>query len=105
MRISGKKSRRPLQGEIQKKEWVKRIRKEKMRMKKLFDYAAKYFDISYWKDLAMIKLCLFSIGILAGMRIPQKNRKQAGYAAAAVFAVTYIPLMAKFVAVVMDKEE
>ena len=44
MRISGKKSRRPLQGEIQKKEWVKRIRKEKMRMKKLFDYAAKYLE-------------------------------------------------------------
>ena len=74
MRISGKKSRRPLQGEIQKKEWVKRIRKEKMRMKKLFDYAAKYLERSDWKDLAMIKLCLFSIGILAGMRIPQKNR-------------------------------
>ena len=61
MRISGKKSRRPLQGEIQKKEWVKRIRKEKMRMKKLFDYAAKYLERSDWKDLAMIKLCLFCV--------------------------------------------
>lgn len=48
-------------------------------MKKLFCYADRYIRKSDWKDLAMIKFCLFSMGILAGMRIPEKNRKQAGY--------------------------
>lgn len=72
-------------------------------MKKLFDYAAKYLEKSDWKDLAMIKFCLFSTGILAGIRIPEKYKKQAGCAAAVVFAVTYIPLMAKFISVVMEK--
>lgn len=74
-------------------------------MKKLFCYADRYIRKSDWKDLAMIKFCLFSMGILAGMRIPEKNRKQAGWFAAAVFAVTYIPLMAKFFSVITEKEE
>ena len=74
-------------------------------MKKLFCYADKYIAESDWKDLAMIKFCLFSMGILAGMRIPEKNRKQAGWIVAAVFAVTYIPLMAKFFSVITEKEE
>ena len=74
-------------------------------MKKLFCYADRYIKKSDWKDLAMIKFCLFSMGILAGMRIPEKNRKQAGWIVAAVFAVTYIPLMAKFFSVITEKEE
>ena len=74
-------------------------------MKKLFCYADRYIRKSDWKDLAMIKFCLFSMGILAGMRIPEKNRKQAGWIAAVVFAVTYIPLMAKFFSVIAEKEE
>ena len=74
-------------------------------MKKLFCYADRYIRKSDWKDLAMIKFCLFSMGILAGMRIPEKNRKQAGWIAAAVFAATYILLMAKFFSVIAEKEE
>ena len=68
-------------------------------VKKLFGYADRYLEKSDWKDLAMIKFCLFSMGVLAGMRIPEKKRK-----AAAVFAATYIPLMAKFFSVVREKE-
>ena len=74
-------------------------------MKKLFCYADRYIEKSDWKDLAMIKFCLFSMGILAGMRIPGKNKKQAGWIAAAVFVATYIPLMAKFFSAIMEKEE
>lgn len=65
-------------------------------MNRLFVYAEKYIAKSDWKDLAMLKFCLFAMGVLAGMRIPEKNRKQAGWIAAAVFVATYIPLMAKF---------
>ncbi len=73
-------------------------------MKNLFCYAEKYIERSDWKDFAMLKFCLFAMGVLAGMRIPAKNRKQAGVIAAAVFVVTYIPLMAKFFSVVREKE-
>ncbi len=73
-------------------------------VKKRFGYADRYLEKSDWKDLAMIKFCLFSMGVLAGMRIPEKKRKTAGWIAAAVFAATYIPLMAKFFSVVREKE-
>lgn len=75
-----------------------------MGMKKLFDYAEKYIARSDWKDLAMLKFCLFAMGVLAGMRIPERNRKQAGWVAAVVFAATYIPLMAKFFSVIGEGE-
>lgn len=78
--------------------------KELVRMKKLFYYADEYIAESSWRDLAMLKFCLFAMGVLAGMGIPKKNRKKAGRIAAVVFAVTYIPLMAKFFSVIMDKE-
>lgn len=73
-------------------------------VKKLFGYADRYLEKSDWKDLAMIKFCLFSMGVLAGMRIPEKKQKTAVWIAAAVFAATYIPLMAKFFSVVREKE-
>lgn len=73
-------------------------------MKKLFCYADRYIRRSDWKDLAMIKFCLFSMGILAGMRIPGKDKERAGWIAAAVFVATYIPLMAKFFSVIAEKE-
>lgn len=38
---------------------------------------------SNWKDLAMLKFCLFAIGVLAGTQIPKRNRRQAGWIAAA----------------------
>ena len=79
--------------------------KERIVMKRLFNYADRYIKRSDWKDLAMIKFCLFSIGMIAGMRMPERNRKQAEGIAAVVFVATYIPLMAKFFAVMMEKEE
>ena len=73
-------------------------------MNRLFVYAEKYIAKSDWKDLAMLKFCLFAMGVLAGMRIPEKNRKQASWIAAAVFVATYIPIMTKFFLVIREKE-
>lgn len=81
-----------------------RMQERSMGMKKLFGYAEKYIARSDWKDLAMLKFCLFAMGVLAGMRIPERNRKQAGWVAIAVFAATYIPLMAKFFSVIGEGE-
>ena len=35
-------------------------------MKKLFCYADRYLEKSDWRDIAMLKFCLFSMGIFAG---------------------------------------
>lgn len=73
-------------------------------MKKLFCYANRYLEKSDWKDIAMLKFCLFSMGILAGIQIPEKNRKHVGWLAAAVFVVTYIPLMVKLFDVLREEQ-
>ena len=73
-------------------------------MKKLFYYADRYLQKSDWKDMAMLKFCLFSIGILLGMQIPARDKKKAGIAAGVLFLITYVPLMTKFIGVLTDKE-
>ena len=73
-------------------------------MKKLFGYADDYLRNSDWKDMAMLKFCLFSMGILAGMRISEKSKKKVGVAALFVFVLTYIPLMKKFIGIVAGKK-
>jgi len=65
-------------------------------MNKLFESADLYLQESDWKDLAVIKFCLFSVGVLAGTQLPEKYCKPAQAAAAAVFVGSYVPLMAKY---------
>lgn len=64
-------------------------------MNKLLDFGNRYAKESTWKDFALVKFCLFSMGLAAGMLIPDKQKKKAAGIAACVFASTYIPLMAK----------
>lgn len=71
-------------------------------MGKLFEYANEYVKRSDWKDLALVKFCLFSMGILAGMKIAPKYRKTVAWIGAAIFLTTYVPLMAKFFKIVSD---
>lgn len=69
---------------------------------KLFDYADAYLRESDWKDLAMIKFCLFAMGLLMGMALPKKARLPAACVAMFVFVITYVPLILKFFAVAKD---
>lgn len=65
-------------------------------MKKLINCAEHFIMQSDWKDIAILKFCLLSIGILIGVSIPKKEKKAAVIAASTLFAVTYPPLMSKF---------
>lgn len=67
---------------------------------KLFDYANQYLQESDWKIFALVKFCLFSMGVIVGMFLPRKYRKTACAASAATFVATYIPLMRKFFRIV-----
>lgn len=72
-------------------------------MKFLFSCADEYLNRCTWKDMALLKFCLFSMGLLAGMQVLKKDKKRVRMAASIVFVLTYIPLMMKVLEVVMDK--
>ena len=65
-------------------------------MKFLFDSADAYLQQSDWRDFALIKFCLFAMGVIAGVSLPPKAKKPAIATAAVVFVATYIPLMVKY---------
>lgn len=66
----------------------------------LFHSADAYLKESDWKDLALVKACLFAMGVMVGMCTSVEKRQQRYKWARRVFAVTYVPLMAKYVRVV-----
>ena len=71
-------------------------------MKALLRIGDKYAENSSWRDFAVVKFCLFSMGLIAGMSIPRKNKKAARAVAGTVFAVTYFPLMAKLLKIASE---
>ena len=64
---------------------------------KLFDKANRYCRESTWKTLAALKFCLFSIGIIVGVLLPDTCRTPVLVIFGVVLIATYIPLMAKFI--------
>ena len=64
-------------------------------MKKLFELGDRYAENSTWKDFALVKFCLCAMGVIIGISIPKKYKKQTVAVAGSVFAVTYISLMVK----------
>lgn len=73
-------------------------------MKKLLDLGNRYAAKSSWKDFALVKFCLFSMGLIAGARLPDKYKRKAVGTAACVCFATYIPLMSKVFRIALDKK-
>lgn len=73
-------------------------------MNHLFSIANEYLRQSDWKDLAMIKFCLFSMGVIIGLFIPGRARKAALMVAGCVFLLTYLPLMTKFFGLIFGRK-
>ena len=65
-------------------------------MKVLFDAADVYLKQSTWKDLGLVKFCLFSIGLLCGLFAKAKDKKFLKAVSFVVFITTYVALMADF---------
>ena len=63
---------------------------------KLFKLANRYIQESDWRTLAVLKLCLLSIGLIVGVLLPASCRTAVLIVSGVVFVATYIPLMAKF---------
>lgn len=62
---------------------------------KLFEVANQYCKESTWKTLALIKFCLFSMGIIVGVFLPDSLKTMILVVFGIVFLITYIPLMRK----------
>lgn len=73
-------------------------------MKKLFLCGNRYLEAADLTDFALLKLCLFSIGMLSGLFIPSRMKKCTGLLMAGLFAGTYLPLMSKFLRIVHDTD-
>ena len=71
-------------------------------MKKLFEAADRYIAGSDWKTIAVLKFCLISIGMMIGMFIKKEHRRKVMAGTLCVFALTYVPLMARFARVLAD---
>ena len=74
-------------------------------MKRIFASADEFVRQSGWKDLAVLKFCLLSLGLLAGMQIAERCKKGVRIAASVVFTLTYIPLMVKYLKILTGKSE
>ena len=74
-------------------------------MKRIFASADEFVRQSDWKDLAVLKFCLLSLGLLAGMQIAERCKKGVRIAASIVFTLTYIPLMVKYLRILIGKGE
>ncbi len=74
-------------------------------MNKLFENANQYMKESDWKDLALLKFCLCAVGVMIGIAVPKEKRKVPLIMATLVFVATYIPLMTKFIKIVMRNQE
>ncbi|MFR5601740.1 MAG: hypothetical protein ACLTKI_05010 [Lachnospiraceae bacterium] len=65
-------------------------------MKQLLQAADQFIQESDWKTIAVLKFCLISMGIMWGIAIPKRHKGKAAFVCSAVFTVTYIPLILKF---------
>ena len=73
-------------------------------MKYLLDLGNRYAKESTWKDFALTKFCLFSMGLAAGTIVPKEKKKAVIGISAVIFAATYIPLMTKLFRIALRKE-
>lgn len=73
-------------------------------MRGLFAYADEYIQESDWKDISLLKMCLAAFGTMVGLSIKKKNKKIAMIVAGCIFIVTYIPLMCRFIHIVLRGE-
>lgn len=64
---------------------------------KLFKSADNYIKSMSITEMAQLKFCLCSMGVLIGMGVKKEHRKYVAVGAATLFASTYIPLMTRFV--------
>ncbi len=73
-------------------------------MKKLLAFGNRYAKQSTWKDFALVKLCLFSMGLIVGTLVSEQYKRTVIIVAVCVFVATYIPLIVKMIRVARERK-
>lgn len=71
----------------------------------LMDRADDYAAQSTWRDFALVKICLFSMGVLMGLLVPLRKKKWAALGAGLAFLPTYVILLRRFLPFLFRREE
>jgi len=74
-------------------------------MKDLIGYYEKYKEKMNMADFALLKTALISFGVLGGLLVPKAHRKKAAVTACAVYSISIVPIMAKFLGVVLENSK
>ena len=64
--------------------------------KVLIQIADDFIKEMHVTDMAVLKFCLMSLGIIVGICLPKKWKRPALFTALFVFIVTYLPLVMKW---------
>ncbi|MGN1054367.1 MAG: hypothetical protein ACI4WM_00310 [Erysipelotrichaceae bacterium] len=72
-------------------------------MNNIFKTADRYVKESDWKDLAMLKICLCGMGMVIGSALAPRYKREVMVAGSTMFALTYVPLMTKFIGICIDE--
>lgn len=70
---------------------------------KLLDAADEFVSKSSWRDMALLKCCLFAAGLMIGLAIPKRLKGTAAVIAMLIFIPTYLVLMLKFLPMLSKK--
>lgn len=71
---------------------------------KLLEFGNRYARQSSWKDFALTKLCLFSMGLFVGSLFAGKWRDLMRKLALIGFVISYIPLLIQMIRVFRHKD-
>ena len=74
-------------------------------MRPPFAAADRYLRVCTWKDMALLRFCMFGMRLLVGARLPRKSCTTAAVIVAVLFSVPYVPMMAKFLPFLLNREE
>lgn len=62
----------------------------------------KHMDLT---DVALLKFCVGAAGVLLGLRVSARHKKSAAFRASFVMALTLVPLLWKWLRVLVSAEE
>lgn len=68
----------------------------KEKVKDLLQIADEFIKEMHVADIAVLKFCLLSLGVIVGICLPKKWKRPALFTALFVFIVTYLPLVTKW---------
>lgn len=64
---------------------------------KVFKKATQYAKSMNWFSIGALKICLLALGLMIGVLLPESCTKTVAITAGAVFVITCVPLVWKFV--------